>query len=72
MPDLSSAAISRVEHDEGSSRLAVWFRGSGRLYVLSGVPRSVYEAFLLAPSAGGFFNRRIRDRYRAAAAPDEA
>ena len=36
---------------------------SGRVYAYSGVPQSIYDAFLAAPSKGTFFNIAIRGRY---------
>lgn len=60
MPVVKSSAIARIEWDNGT--LSIWFHESGR-YDYHGVPRSVYEAFLSAPSKGSFFNDKIRDRY---------
>jgi hypothetical protein len=39
---------------------------SGRRYVYAGVPSDVFATFAKAASRGLFFNREIRDRYRAA------
>lgn len=63
MPEIQSSAIRRIEHDEPSARLAVWFRHRGQPYVFRGVSRSLFEQFVKAPSPGAFFNRRIRDRF---------
>ncbi|MGC9368820.1 MAG: KTSC domain-containing protein [Paracoccaceae bacterium] len=60
MPNVNSSAVSRIEWSNGT--LSIWFYESGR-YDYYGVPHSVYEAFLAAPSKGGFFNDYIRDRY---------
>ena len=65
MPSVSSSAIAAVEHDPVSLTLRVTFRGSGT-YTYEGVPRSLYEAFLRAPSKGTFFNEHIRDRFSSA------
>ena len=75
MPQLNSSAIERIEHDPGSSLLAVWFRQeSGRQrgpYLVQGVPRMLYEEFARSPSPGSFYNRRIKDRFRIAAWTDD-
>ncbi|WP_425537458.1 KTSC domain-containing protein [Phaeobacter gallaeciensis] len=60
MPPVRSSAISRIEWNNGT--LSIWFHESGR-YDHHGVPESVYRAFLAAPSKGGFYNDRIKDRY---------
>ncbi|WP_299205800.1 KTSC domain-containing protein [uncultured Tateyamaria sp.] len=60
MPYVNSSAISAIDWNGGT--LSIWFRQSGR-YDYFGVPESVYEAFLAAPSKGGFYNDHIRDRY---------
>ncbi|MFT8245815.1 KTSC domain-containing protein [Roseomonas sp. BN140053] len=65
MPEVQSSAIHRVEHDEDTAQLAVWFHWRGEPYVFQGVPRSLFEQFLRARSLGQFFNRRIRDRFTA-------
>lgn len=62
MPLVNSSAIARIEHDPDTLELHVTFHGTGT-YTYLGVPRSVYAAFLRAPSKGRFFNARIRDRY---------
>lgn len=43
---------------------------TGRRYIYAGVPIDVYEAMRKATSKGGFFNRRIRDRYEFAELTD--
>lgn len=62
MPAVESAAISAIEHDAASGRLAIQFV-SGEVYAYDGVPRAVYAAMLEAPSKGSFFQERIRDLY---------
>lgn len=60
--NLKSSAIRRLEHDDKSLELSVYFKdGDSRVY--SGVPLSVYFDLLKAPSVGGYFNHSIRDRY---------
>ena len=63
MPLVSSSAIAAVDYDADSRSLRVTFHGTGT-YAYHGVPRSVYEAFLRAPSKGRFFIQHVRDRYR--------
>ena len=63
MPYVDSSAVSFIYYDEVAAELHVEFT-SGRAYVYFGVPRSVYEALLAAPSVGAHFNEHIRDRYR--------
>lgn len=60
MPYVRSSAIARIEWDNGT--LSIWFHESGR-YDYYGVPESVYEAFIAAPSKGQFFHDHIKDRY---------
>ena len=62
MPIVSSSAIQGVEFDELTHRLQITFT-SGKTYTYYGVPRSVYERFLQAPSKGIFFNDYIKDQY---------
>jgi hypothetical protein len=64
MPRVESSAIARIEYDDRSKKLSVWFVGSGGPYDFYNVPRPVYHAFALAPSKGAFFNAYIRDVYR--------
>ena len=58
-----SSTIDRIVYDDRASTLFISFRDTGK-YVYDGVPSSLFEAFCRAPSAGGFFNERIKDRYR--------
>lgn len=62
MPDLRSTAIRHVEYRALRRALTVWFEG-GRAYEYASVPFHLYEEFLLAPSKGAFFSRRIRGRF---------
>lgn len=61
MPDVQSSMIRTVDHDGGSG-LFVTFT-SGQTYVYHGVPRSLYERLLAAPSKGTFFNDEIRGAF---------
>ena len=62
MPLVSSSAIGAIDYDAQSRTLRVAFHETGT-YSFHGVPRSVYETFLSAPSKGRFFNQHIRDHY---------
>ncbi|GGJ42011.1 KTSC domain-containing protein [Sphingopyxis bauzanensis] len=59
----ASSTIEELCYDPGNQTLCIAFRETGR-YVYDAVPEPVVEAFCRAPSAGGFFNAQIRDRYR--------
>jgi hypothetical protein len=54
--------MNRVEYDEGTGRLDIWFNGTGR-YTYYRVPAQIYAGLLAAGSKGSYFNSRIRDRY---------
>lgn len=62
MPSISSSAMHRVEYDEVSRNLDIWFNGTGR-YTYYRVPASVYAGLLAASSKGAYFNDHIRERY---------
>lgn len=66
---LNSSMISRIAYDEETEVLSIWFRQSGR-YVYFGVPRAVYEALRVTPSAGRYFNGLIKGRYRCSFDPE--
>ena len=58
-----SSTIDHIVYDERARTLCISFCDTGK-YVYQGVSSSLFEAFCCAPSAGGFFNERIKDRYR--------
>jgi KTSC domain-containing protein len=62
MPAVSSSAMDRVEYDEATRRLDIWFNATGR-YTYYGVPLAIYVGLLSASSKGRYFNDHIRDRY---------
>lgn len=64
MPYVNSTAIAKIEHNERTHVLSIWFHETGH-YDYFNVPRHIYEAFLRAPSKGRFFNDYIKDRYSA-------
>jgi two-component system cell cycle response regulator DivK len=63
MPRVSSSAVDRVDHDEETGRLDIWYSGGDR-YSYFDVPRDVYEALLAAPSISAFVNAEIKPNYR--------
>jgi len=62
VPHVSSSAMNRVEYDEGTGRLDIWFNGTGR-YTYYRVPARIYAGLLAAGSKGSYFSSHIRDRY---------
>lgn len=62
MPVVNSSAIYRIEFDEVSRRLDIWFASTGR-YSYYGVPLAIYLGLLNAPSKGRYFNDNIRDHF---------
>jgi hypothetical protein len=54
--------MHRVEYDEGTGRLDIWFKGTGR-YSYYRVPAHIYSGLLTSGSKGSYFNNHIRDRY---------
>lgn len=54
--------IERIAYDDAAQTLWTTFSGTGA-YLYDGVPASLFEKFCRAPSAGSFFNERIKDRY---------
>ncbi|WP_278983830.1 KTSC domain-containing protein [Sphingobium yanoikuyae] len=58
-----SSTIDRIRFDDDAGILRVSFRETG-IYFYYDVPAAIFEAFCEAPSAGAFFNERIRDQFR--------
>jgi len=59
---VSSTSLASVGYEKGV--LEVRFRNGG-VYRYHGVPADVHDQLLEAESKGRFFNRRVRDAYRA-------
>jgi len=57
-----SSNIRSLGYDPDTRTLEVEFH-SGGLYRYSGVPESVYHAFMRAPSKGSYFHDYVKDRY---------
>lgn len=60
---LNSSIVSAARFDDSVNVLEVDLT-NGRSYLYFMVPREVFLALVNAPSAGAFFNREIRNRYR--------
>jgi hypothetical protein len=59
---VSSSVIASVGYAARTRTLEIEFL-SGRIYQYLDVDREKYDALLLAPSLGTFFNAHIRDDY---------
>ncbi|MEP7004860.1 MAG: KTSC domain-containing protein [Sphingomonas bacterium] len=59
---MPSSVIRSFDYDEAEHRLDIEFM-SGRRYSYLDVPVEEVAAMQRTTSKGGFFNRRIRDRY---------
>lgn len=59
---MPSSVIRAFDYDPAEERLDIEFV-SGRRYSYLAVPERAADALRRAASKGGFFNRRIRDRY---------
>lgn len=55
---LESTAVRGAGYDDESEELEVEFR-SGRIYVFSNIPRSVYDWLLRTPSKGAYVSRIV-------------
>lgn len=64
---ITSSTIKEAGYDLNSNTLEIVFN-DGRRYEYFGVPEAVYLGLLEATSAGKYFHRMIRDRYRYAPA----
>ncbi len=59
---LRSSNLRRCAYDPETERLQVEFL-SGQTYAYDGVPASVFQGLLEAPSAGSYFHREIKGVY---------
>jgi hypothetical protein len=59
---VESTTLATVGYDESLKQLQLEFC-SRAVYLYFGVPATVYEALLDAPSKGRYFNGNIRGRY---------
>ena len=60
---LNSSMIERICYDDDSAQLDICFRGGGRYFYFD-VPEAIYDGLKAAPSAGRYFNERVRGRFR--------
>lgn len=60
---VESTTLATVSFDQVRELLELEFRSQG-VYRYFGVPTTVHEALLAAPSKGGYFNQAIRPRFR--------
>jgi hypothetical protein len=61
--EFDSSAVDRAAYDIGARTLDLWYKGGDR-YRYFDVPEAVFDALLVAPSAGEFVNREIKPHYR--------
>lgn len=59
---VESSTLTAVAYDNYNQMLQLRFR-DGSIYSYSRVPADIYEALLIAPSKGKYFNSRIRGRF---------
>jgi len=59
---VESSALARIAYDRTRELLQLEFN-SRALYQYFGVPATVHEALLRAPSKGSYFNQAIRGRF---------
>ena len=59
---VESTTLATVVYDEAREILCLEFR-SGAIYEYFGVPASVHEALLCAPSKGSYFILAVRGRF---------
>ncbi len=57
-----SSSIASIGYDRTSHTLEVEFT-SGNTYQYFGVPEQMHSEFMVAPSKGGYFNEKIRERF---------
>ncbi len=63
MPVLDSDLIRFASYEDAIRRLRLVFR-SGQVRAYDGVPRTAYEELVKASSAGSYFEKNIRERFR--------
>lgn len=60
---ITSITIREAGYDLDSSTLEIVFN-DGRIYRYFDVPEPIYQGLLRATSAGQYFHRTIREKYR--------
>lgn len=66
---VESTTLATVAYDEARELLQLEFC-SQAVYVYFGVPPTVHQALLAAPSKGRYFNQNIRGRFSYRSIPD--
>jgi lysyl-tRNA synthetase class 2 len=59
---IQSTVLASITYDEPNQLLLVEFRG-GAIYCYFGVPLTVRDGLLAAPSKGAYFNRFVRAHF---------
>jgi hypothetical protein len=59
---VSSSNIASIGYETSTQTLQILFH-SGGLYQYSGVPQSIHNGIMSAPSHGQYFHRNIKDVY---------
>ncbi len=59
---IESTVLASITYDEPNRLLFIEFRG-GAIYRYFGVPLTIHQGLLAAPSKGAFFNRFIRPQF---------
>ncbi|MFN4249932.1 KTSC domain-containing protein [Deinococcus sp.] len=59
---VTSSNLASIAYDSASQTLEVAFKNGG-LYSYAGVPASVHQGLMSAPSHGSYFAAHIRNRY---------
>lgn len=59
---VSSSNIASIGYDEATQTLEVEFLNN-RVYQYFNVPANIYEALMVAPSHGVFFNTNIKNQF---------
>lgn len=62
MQAVTSTQLSQVGYNEAAKKLRVLFV-NGATYEYDTVPKEVYEGLIEAPSAGSFFNGRVKGHF---------
>jgi len=68
---IESTTLATVAYDADRELLQLEFHHQ-EIYQYFGVPSTVYEALLRAPSKGKYFNRAIRGKFSYALAPNSS
>lgn len=63
MPQVTSSCVASIDYNEKTQQLTVYFVKGGE-HTYSGVPKTVYDGFLVAPSKGKYFNAVVRPNYQ--------